>query len=72
MEAQRAHNTTPSLAKEEAPPVELIPLPSTADVDHMPPGPTNAPSPIRAVAQIIPTTGTGGQADRPSCPVTPD
>ena len=27
-----------------------------ADVDHMPPGPMDAPSLIRAVAQIVPTT----------------
>ena len=75
VEAQRVHNTTPSLPKDEAPPVQSIPLPTTVDVDHAPERdampllakpevevpkglPTGqATSPIRAVAQIVPTTG---------------
>ena len=34
-------------------PIKLIPLPTMADVNHMPSGPMDAPSPIRTVAQII-------------------
>ena len=84
VEVQRAHSTTPSLPKEEAPPAESIPSPTTVDVDHTPLGLTDTPlerdamplptkpeveipkgmptsqatSPIRSVAQIVPTTGS--------------
>ena len=43
VEAWRAHNTTPSLPKEEVPPVESIPLSTAVDVDHTPPGPADVP-----------------------------
>ena len=43
VEAQRAHSTTPSLPKEEAPPAKSIPSPTAATVDHTPTGLADAP-----------------------------
>ena len=43
VEAPRAHSTTPSPSKEEAPPAKSIPLPTMVHVDHTLPGPMDAP-----------------------------